>query len=394
MYLNIKNGLVHSIIVFITLTLLIACGSDSSSYTEQPKLKATEPELLYGKTGDEKLHEELEAIRTQYNMPALAAFIVSSDALLEMDVSGYRISGQPTLVTTEDRWSIGSFTKSITATVASRLVEQGLISLESDVLEIFPELSGKIKPEYEHLTLRDLLSMTSGLKRDLDSMFTGQWHMDQRSMTEQRYSWTIELLNTEPETTKGTFLYSNAGYVLAGHMLERVTGQSWEALVAQEIAVPLEMNLIDFGTASFMDPDNQPSGHQIRDGQWHAITAADRVSLPKVIGPAGTINTNLHDLSLYLQAHLSGAMGKGNIVSTDSYAHMHSPVSESYGLGWILKENNQFHHNGFTGSFYLDNLIIPEENIALLAVTNGSTTQAREAVEQAIAVMLERYNAQ
>ncbi len=237
--------------------------------------------------------------------------------------------------------------------------------------------------------------MTSGLKRDLDSMYSGKWHLDQRGMVEQRYAWTQEALTTQPEVTQGTYLYSNAGYVVAGHMLERVTGQSWEALVKQEVFIPLGMENIGFGPASYGDPEGQPSGHQMREGQWHPITPADRVDLPNVVGPAGLVSTTLTDLSYYLRAYLAGARGGDNLIGANSYTRLLTPVSPEYGLGWILTpNNNSFHHNGFTGTFYLDNLVLPEKNIAILAVTNGDTSNAKQAVEKAILVMQQRFEAQ
>ncbi|WP_282961951.1 serine hydrolase [Pseudoalteromonas sp. A22] len=83
------------------------------------------------------------------------------------------------------------------------------------------------------------------------------------------------------------------------------------------------------------------------------------------------------------------------MIGANSYTRLLTPVSPEYGLGWILTpNNNSFHHNGFTGTFYLDNLVLPEKNIAILAVTNGDTSNAKQAVEKAILVMQQRFEAQ
>ncbi|MEZ7204778.1 serine hydrolase domain-containing protein [Pseudoalteromonas sp. DY56-GL79] len=385
------------LITLLGCALLTGCNNSDNSITIENSasedVAVTPPR--YGKVGDGLLNEQLEAIRAEFAMPALGGFIVYGDELIELDVAGVRVSTGQALVTKLDKWSIGSFSKSMTATVAARLVEQGLIRFDSRVSDVFPELIGKINPEFESVTLTALLSMTSGLKRDLDSMYSGKWHLDQRGMVEQRYAWTQEALTTQPEVTHGTYLYSNAGYVVAGHMLERVTGQSWEALVKQEVFIPLGMENIGIGPASYGDPEGQPSGHQMREGQWHPITPADRVDLPNVVGPAGLVSTTLTDLSYYLRAYLAGARGGDNLIGANSYTRLLTPVSPEYGLGWILTpNNNSFHHNGFTGTFYLDNLVLPEKNIAILAVTNGDTSNAKQAVEKAILVMQQRFEAQ
>ncbi|USD27875.1 beta-lactamase family protein [Pseudoalteromonas sp. SCSIO 43201] len=380
----------------LCVLLFSACNNNDKSIITlktptEPSVGFTSP---YGVAGDDQLFHQLELIRAEFSMPALGGFIISGDELIELDVTGVRSSTGQVPVSAFDRWSIGSFSKSMTATLAARLVEQGVIEFDSQVADIFPELIGKINPELESVTLNSLLSMTSGLQRDLASMYSGKWHRDNRDMTSQRYDWTIELLNAQRSVPQGTYLYSNAGYVVAGHMLERVTGQAWESLIAQELFEPLGMADVGFGSASDDDPDGQPSGHQMREGKWHPITPTDRVDLPKVIGPAGLINTTLHDLSIYLGAYLAGARGNDNLISASSYARLLTPVTPEYGLGWILTSNDsRFHHNGFTGTFYLDNLVLPERNVAILAVTNGDTVNAKLAVEKVIDILLKRLDA-
>ncbi len=292
------------LITLLGCALLTGCNnSDNSIVIEKSANEdiAVTPSR-YGKVGDGLLNEQLEAIRAEFAMPALGGFIVYGDELIELDVAGVLVSTGQALVTKLDKWSIGSFSKSMTATVAARLVEQGLIRFDSRVSDVFPELIGKINPEFESVTL---------------------------------------------------------------------------------------------GPASYGDPEGQPSGHQMREGQWHPITPADRVDLPNVVGPAGLVSTTLTDLSYYLRAYLAGARGGDNLIGANSYTRLLTPVSPEYGLGWILTpNNNSFHHNGFTGTFYLDNSVLPEKNIAILAVTNGDTSNAKQAVEKAIQVMQQRFEAQ
>ncbi|PCK32105.1 serine hydrolase domain-containing protein [Pseudoalteromonas piscicida] len=388
---------IAKLLLVLVLLLGSACNSNGSkvaSAIESKQAKVVKTATSYGKSGDLQLHQQLEFIRREFNVPALGGFIVQGDKLVELDVSGLRISTGTTVVTKLDYWSIGSFTKTMTATLAAKLVEQGLIRFDSRVIDVFSELSGKINPEFESTTLSELLSMTAGLTRDLDSMYTGKWHRDRRSIIAQRYAWTKELLRTHREVPVGTYLYSNAGFVVAGHMLERVSGMSWETLVATEIFTPLGMGKALFGPANKVNAQNQPNGHQMRQGKWHPISPADKVDLPAVVGPAGLVSATLGDLSRYLRAYLAGARGETNLISASSYQQLLTPVTPKYGLGWILSpEHSRFHHNGFTGTFYLDNLILPEKNLAVLAVTNCDTKNAKLAVEKAMEVMLKRFEA-
>jgi CubicO group peptidase (beta-lactamase class C family) len=98
------------------------------------------------------------------------------------------------------------------------------------------------------VTFVELLSYTAGMISDLttlndwDSYFT-----DQSSLTQQRYRLIKEILKKQPEVSKGTYLYSNAGYIVAAAMIERITNKSWEELISTNIFQPLDMNYTGFG---------------------------------------------------------------------------------------------------------------------------------------------------
>ena len=92
-----------------------------------------------------------------------------------MGVSGKRQADQSIAVILHDRWHIGSLTKSMTATIAMKLVEQGLIKLDSTILDVFPNLVGQIKSQYETVTLGQLLSHTGGLVCDLPDIRDERW---------------------------------------------------------------------------------------------------------------------------------------------------------------------------------------------------------------------------
>jgi len=204
--------------------VLISMGLVACESTEQPPIDLTLVPDDIGQTGDGLLKENLEAIRLAYNLPAVSAMIIKGNEILEMDVAGFRDANQLDEVTINDRWHIGSLTKSMTATIAAKLVEQGFISFQSTVSEIFPELVGEIKPIYKEVTLAELLSSTSGLKRDLSGVWGSEWKNRTESLIEQRQEWTRRMFNTRPATKRGKHLYSNGGYTIAGHMLEKVTG--------------------------------------------------------------------------------------------------------------------------------------------------------------------------
>src|SRR4029077_16328190 len=104
----------------------------------------------------------LENIRVKHNFPALAAAVVVDGKIVVTNAVGFRKNGGTERVTADDRFHLGSVTKSMTATVAAMLVEQGKISWTMTIGEAFPELKSGNHHDYLGVTLEQLLSQRSG----------------------------------------------------------------------------------------------------------------------------------------------------------------------------------------------------------------------------------------
>lgn len=382
-----------------TTTLVLFClGLFACGNTEQPQVDLTKLPDDIGQAADGQLKEKLEAVRLAYNLPAVAGMIIKGDEILEMDVSGYRDANQLDKVTVNDRWHIGSLTKSMTATIAAKLVEQGLLSFESTVREVFPELVGDINPIYEQVTLAELLSSTSGLRRDLPGSWDEEWKNRSDSLIEQRQEWTRKMFNTQPETERGKHLYSNAGYTIAGHMLERVTGVAWETLIQDELFTPLGISNAGFGPPNFDQSTDQISGHYFSNGRWNARKPSDGVHIPFVMGPAGTVNADLTSLANYLMAHLNGARGGNNIISANSYQILHEAVDANYAMGWgsfnVDWTSGKILTHGGSNSFWLAEwMIVPEKDFAVMVIFNAAGENVSQAQGKILGMLIDRYGA-
>ena len=124
---NFSNGIIF--------TLLYALA-----WWYAPPQLALPQEFETGKAGDTGLAEVLEKVRDDNKLPALAAVSMDSKGVIEMAAVGMRAESFPEQVTLDDRWHLGSITKPLTATLAARLVEKGVISWETTVEEVFPDL--------------------------------------------------------------------------------------------------------------------------------------------------------------------------------------------------------------------------------------------------------------
>src|ERR1035438_9221348 len=107
--------------------------------------------------------QTLEDIRKKHDLPALAAVVVKDGVICDRLAVGVRKLGDPTPVTTNDLFHIGSCTKSMTATLTAMLIEDGKLRWDSTTAEMFPELKGKMDKQYERVTVEQLLTHRGGV---------------------------------------------------------------------------------------------------------------------------------------------------------------------------------------------------------------------------------------
>ena len=357
-------------------------------------------ELESGVLGDGQLNEKLEAIRVEYGLPALGAMIVNEGTIRESAATGSRAFGFPEAVTTMDKWHLGSITKSMTATVTARLVEKGWISWSTSIADIFTESELlEIHEEYHDVTFIELYGHTSGLTEDVADV--PSWELilaEGLDSTELREIWALELLAKNPSTPIGQFAYSNGGYIVAGVMLERFTGRSWEQLTQEYLFDPLDMANSGFGAPGTSGQRDNAWGHYQNNGQWIEIDPADALAdNPASIGPAGTVHSTFDDVGKYLFEHIKGARGQSSFLTEGTFDTLHTPLpGSSYALGWINDNTTNagiLAHNGSNLRWFAWAWISTENDIAVLTVTNSGTTASEEAATRALQLMVERFEA-
>ncbi len=127
------------------------------------------------------------------------------------------------------------------------------------------------------------------------------------NLDELRY-WLIKQALAQPlQSPPGQrFAYSNMGYALAGGMIERVAGTTWEELVATRIFDPLGLNSAGFGPQSGLGRIDAPLRHRIRpDGTLKAMLAGPNGDNPNIIGPAGTAHLSILDFARWAAGTLA-----------------------------------------------------------------------------------------
>ncbi|MBY0458619.1 MAG: alpha/beta fold hydrolase, partial [Gemmataceae bacterium] len=313
-----------------------------------------------------RLADQLDAIRTKAQLPALAGGFVSGGRVT-VAATGVRANGNPTPVTAGDQFHLGSNGKAMTATLAAILVDRGKLNWNTTLGQMFPELRKAMSPAYRNVTLEQLLNHRSGFRDENVSedllarvlAFTGNG-------SQARAFFLKDILAT-PAGTAGEFSYSNVGYTLAAAMMERATGNAYEWLMRKHIFDPLGMTSAGFGPPGRGRLD-QPVGH---DEGGNPVGIGPGSDGPAAINPAGLMHMSMDDWSKFLRVHLGGVVNGVNLLSAASLAKLHTPDprptdfpnGERYGFGWVTVQTEYgpaLWHNGSNGFWYSEALLLPQ----------------------------------
>lgn len=287
------------------------------------------PSFLLETNGARSVDAIIETIRRENNVPALACAVVRSNRLVGIGAVGVRRWGfTNTPIALNDRWHQGSLTKSMTATLAAILVDEGRIRWDSTLGEVFPDLSAAMNPAWRAVTLDQLAANRGGAPADLQS--NGIWGMlwnFSGAPTAARRLLLERLTVLPPSSEPGTrYEYSNAGFAVAGHMLETVMGQPWEELLTERVFLPLGMTSGSFGAPATPGLMDQPWGHQMSDGNPKPVPPGLGADNPVAIGPAGTVNCSVLDLARFAAFHLLGERRDSPILAKASVQRLHTPA--------------------------------------------------------------------
>ena len=367
---RVSTGALRSwlIVVFFCL-MAAACGSGQPAPDDRPPLVRPDPGIM----GDGELKTILDYVVADTGVPAISAMFAYEGVVLEQAASGKRTSALPEDVTENDKWHIGSLTKSMTSMLAAVLVEQGSLSWNTSIADVFPELVGQINTAYTGVRLDELLSHTAGVPTS-SSELADAISRQGGELPLQRYRFTQQLLAENPAGPRGDYAYSNAGYIVAGAMLERVGGMSWEMLMQQYVFGPLGMQETGFGAPGTPGFNDQPSGHIPNGNDWLPFAAGSAdADNPPLFGPAGTVHTTMSDAMRYMTAHLSGALGYDvpGLLTAQSFTRLHEAMpGTAYSMGWDVTPLGLTHF-GSNNRWFAQIIIVPEPAITIFIAVNA-----------------------
>ncbi|WP_420420762.1 serine hydrolase [Simkania sp.] len=317
--------------------------------------------------------------RETFQIPGLAVGVVVDDKLVFAKGYGYRNVEEKLPVTHETVFMIGSMTKSFTTFALATLVEQGKISWDDKVISYLPDFRLKDSYTTQEMTIRDLVTHVSGLPRhDL------VWYLGENS-TEDLYN---KLQFLEPVSGfRSKFNYQNLMYMVAGKVIEKVTGKPWNKWVLAKIMTPLKMTHSSFSVAELQYLSNVALPYVLKDEEPLQVPYREISH----IGPAGSINSNLIDLTSWMKMLLNfgqfeettvlGAPHVKQLMSPQTVAHIflsQFPESnheflETYGLGWFIQSFQGHYlvaHGGSIDGFQSNLALLPLDKIGVVVLTN------------------------
>jgi CubicO group peptidase (beta-lactamase class C family) len=384
-----KNIMTKTILIGILLisfgTIVFVRARDSKT----PAIEYSDP-----------VSQMLETIRVKHDLPALAAAVVVDGKIVVTNAVGFRKSGGPEKVTADDRFHLGSVTKSMTATVAAMLVEQGKISWTMTIGEAFPEFKSEIHPDYLSVTLEQLLSHRGGAPGDAPGdLWRKAWEA-KGTAAEQRLAFSKGILARKPEAKPGTkHIYSNQGYTIAGVMLEKATGKTWEDLLRTRLFEPLGMTTAGFGAPASVGKVDQPWGHKkkILLG-CEPVPPGSGADNPLAISPAGAVHCSMGDLAKYAAFHMAGERGESKLLTAESFKKLHTvvPGNDDYALGWVVLKRGWANgralmHNGSNTMFYVVVWMAPDKNCAVIVASNVGADEAFAGCDEVAGKMIKQY---
>jgi len=337
------------------------------------------------------ISSEIQGLLSYSSVPSMAVAVVRDGEVVAAGAAGIRRVGSPERVTLSDKYHIGSCTKSMTATLAAILVQEGTIRWETTIADVFPDM--EIDPGYRSVRLRQLLTNSGGAPGDVPPDLWGRLWKATGTPTAQRMLLVEGITSEAPAYEPGTqTVYSNAGFSIAGAMLEAASGEAWEDLITEKLFIPLGMTSAGFRAPATNGKVDQPYGHVSEGVDIVPVDPEPAGDNPRGIAPADAVHCSVLDFARYAQLHL----GRSDIVTKESLAVLHDPGDRGYAMGWIVTprpwaNGDALMHAGSNTMFFAVIWLAPARDFAVVVMCNYGDQVAFQKCDEAVAMAIGTY---
>lgn len=357
---------------FVTLLLLFAIQF------------ATLPQVGYSQTSAQpaavadyskqlaEIESKTEARRKELGIPGMSLAIVKDDQVIYAKGLGYKDFEKKIAATPDTQFAIGSSTKAFTALSVLITQDEGKLSLDASPKTVLPYFKMYDADTDKNITIRDLLTHSSGLNRTDLAMITGK-------LTR------AELIRVAGEAKpigklREKFGYQNLMYATAGEVVAVAQKQPWEKFVPTRIFKPLGMTNSNMSMREMAKAQDRSLGYDYNFDTKETLVRPYRDIDP--VAPAGSINSSANDMAKWLRFVLGGGTAPGGkrLVSEKGFEEwlkpqmkMNAAGTANYALGWMVTKWNGLtvvQHGGNIDGFNALVAMIPEKKIGFVMLTN------------------------
>ena len=330
--------------------------------------------------------KELQKAFDQLQPTGIAIAVVKDSTLVWKKAMGYKNAKKKEALDTQALFSIASCSKAFTAASVGILVQEGKLKWSDKVIQYVPEL--KMSDPYitRELTITDILSHRSGLATfDGDLLWYGTNYTDEDIIAHMAYL-PID------QDFRSDFGYQNLMFMVAGKVVERVSGQTWSDFVSTHFFAPLQMNATRPSNDELLGTDNVTTGHIHGE-------IIDRYDFNGV-KPAASLYSSVEDLANWTIMLLNKGSFKGKEILKPSTvdalfaARTLIPVSGSkkrmgihfyaYGMGWFLSDYQGvkvIEHDGGMPGYISKVCLVPELGLSFISLNNGEEPFINDAMK-------------
>ena len=368
------------------LTIFLLCVSPVL-FAQKKSKKAADP--LAG------IETELQQVLKDRRAAGFAVAVVRKDQVIYLKGFGYRDYENKIPVTPETLFAIGSCTKAFTSSLIGLLNKDGLVEYDKPVRNYLPDLHFANNELSDGVTLRDMMCHRTGLPRHDYS-----WYLFK---SKSRDSLIQRIQYLEPTAAlRQTWQYNNFMFLAQGVVVEKLTHKSWENNIREQFFSPLGMKRSNFSIQAMEADSNAAKGYRvykdsiIRKMDYYHIDA---------MGPAGSINSSVKEMSNWLMTWISGGKFHEKEIIPEAYATMaissqmvagaglpdkDIPDAQfgNYGFGWFLSSyrgHYRVEHGGNIDGFSASTSFFPSDSIGIVVLSNQNGSAVPGIVRNLIA---------
>ena len=344
------------------------------------------------------LAEVLEPLRAKHRLVALGGAVVTPAGLRAVGVTGERKHKSGVRAAAGDRFHIGSCTKAMTAALLATFVEEGRISWSDTLGRLLPAEMTGANPAYRDVTLEQVLAHRAGFSGE--SGVKGKSILDLHhlpgSVREHRRFYVGETLRQAPVVNPGSQeIYSNAGYVLAGFIAERLADRSYEELMVERLFRPLGMKSAGFGAMGTPGTTDEPWQHRVGLFGIRPIEPGPLSDNPPLLSPAGRVHCSLADWAAFAALHLRASGPDRPPLKSATLKRIQTPTGE-YGFGWGMVDRDWaggrvLTHAGSNTLSYAVAWLAPIVGFGVLVTCNQGGGKTDRAVDEVAGRLIEWY---